>query len=110
MLKFETVSMLKTASTIFHNHVITNAFEYNAFIDPILPKFNKTEKNVLKLLLDGHSVPIISKILCKSEGYMENVVRNIRIKMAGLDHNDKPKISKDLLIHYCGLMGVYDAL
>jgi len=109
-LRSETHLTLKTASIIFHNHVVTNAFEYNAFVDPILPNMNKTEKKVLKLLLDGHPVPRISKILCKSEGYMENVVRSIRIKMAGLDSDDKPKISKDLLIHYSGLMGIYDAL
>lgn len=109
-LKSETYSRLKTASTIFHNHVITNTFESNIFMEPIIPNMNKTEKKVLKFILDGHPVPIIAKELCKSKGYMENVVRSIRIKMAGLDSTGKPKISKDLLIYYCGLMGVYNML
>jgi len=109
-LKSETLAILQVATTVFHNHVITNAFELNAFIKPIFPKFNQTEKKVLKLLLEGYSIPKISTILCKSSGYMENVVRNIRIKMGDLDGNDKPRISKDVLIHYCGLMGIYDVL
>jgi len=109
-LKHENIEALWTSSRLFHNHVMCGTYNFRTFISPLLPNLSKTEQVVLKYLLEGLTLPDIAKAACKSYKYTENVLRSIRIKMAGLDENGKPKISKDLLIHYCGLMGIYDQL
>lgn len=109
-LKAESQPVLIAATKLFHNHVIMNSYENDIFIQPLFPKLNKTEKLVLKNMLEGRNTPTISENIHKSRGYIENVIRNIRIKVSGIDSNNKPLISKDLLIHYCGLLGIYDTL
>lgn len=109
-LKHENLEALWTSSRLFHNHIMCGTYNYKIFISPLLPSLSKTEKVVLKYVLEGLTILEISKAACKSYKYTENVLRSIRIKMAGLDENGKPKISKDLLIHYCGLLGIYDEL
>lgn len=109
-LKYANVEVLWASSQLFHNHIMCGSYNFNTFISPLLPVLSKTERIVLKCVLEGLIVSQISEVACKSHKYTENVIRSIRIKMGGLDENDKPKISKDLLIHYCGLMGIYDEL
>ncbi len=109
-LKSETHSTLWTATKLFHNHVIANAYEYSTFIKPILSSLSKTEKQALKCLLDGLSVPQIAQAIFRSRGHTENLVRSIRTKIGGEDIEGKPRITKDQLIHYCGLMQIYNEL
>ncbi|MCK5902167.1 MAG: autoinducer binding domain-containing protein [Cocleimonas sp.] len=109
-LKKETHDTLWTITHQFHSHVITNAYEYSAFIKPIFSALNNTEQQVLKHLLEGLHVREIAMIVFKHHKYIERVVREIRIKIGGHLINGKPRIKKDQLIHYCGQMHIYDEL
>ena len=109
-LKKETHATLWAATKLFHNHIIANAYEYSTFIKPVFSSLSKTERLTLKYLLDGLSVPQIAKAVFRSRGHTENLVRSIRIKIGGEEIDGKPRITKDQLIHYCGLMQIYNEL
>ena len=102
---------LYEASNIFHNHIITKSYEVSAFIKPaIFSTLSKTEKQVLKVLLEGFPVPVIAQKVFRSKKYTEKLVSDIRLKIGGKLPNGKPRMSKDSLIHFCGLMRIYEEL
>lgn len=109
-LKAETYETLVLITQLFHNHVIANGYEFTFFIEPAFSVLNPLERQVLKLLLDGLKVPEIRVLVFRSKGHIENVVRDIRIKVGGRDKEGAIKLSTVQLIHYCGLLGVYDWL
>ena len=103
--------VLRMATEIFHNHVVARNYEVSAFILPsMFYQLNKTEKKVLKCLLEGFSVPNIAQKIFRSKGHVENLVRYIRLKIGGENRQGKPRITKDELIHFCGLMKIYHEL
>lgn len=98
---------LYESTAIFNNYVIANGYEIDLFImRSIFASFNKTEKQVLKYLSAGYSVPQIAKIINKSHRYIENLIRDMRIKVGGIAVDGKPAITKDKLISYSGFMRV----
>lgn len=102
---------LRIANEAFHNHVITRSHEVSNFIMPTMfLELKKTEKQVLKCLLKGLSAPQIADKIFRSIGHVEHLIIKIRIKVGGEFINGKPRISKDRLIHFCGLMRIYDEL
>jgi hypothetical protein len=99
------------ATETFNNHILARSYEAGAFTMPFLfSKLSKTERQVLKRLIAGLSVPRIAEELSRSRGYIENVVRNIRIKLGGRLENGKPKISKDRMLCFCSALQIYDEL
>jgi hypothetical protein len=102
---------LSNATEVFHNHVIAKGYEVNIFVmQTLFSDFNATEKKILKCLLDGNSVPETAIKVNRSKGHVENLVREMRIKIGGELPNGKPRISKDKLLHFCGLMHIYHEL
>jgi len=107
----ENKNILFSATETFHNHVITHSYEIAPFImQTIFVGLTSTERKVLKCLLDGLRVPEIANVIYRSKGHVENLVREIRIKVGGELPNGKPSITKDKLLHFCGLMKVYEEL
>lgn len=109
-LKKETYDSLLTSTKLFHNHAISNAFEFSTFVQPLLASLSETEKKVVKTLPKGLSVTCIAKEVGKSIRYTDNIIRNLRIKMGGLNEQHQPRISTKLLIYYIGLMKLADEL
>ena len=102
---------IASATNNFHNHVKSKNYDVAVFImTTTFLKLTKTEKSVLKYLLDGFSVPVIATKVFRCKKYVEKLVSNIRIKIGGENADGKPRISKDELIHFCGLMRIYDEL
>ena len=102
---------IRIATENFHNHIVTRSYEVSEFIIPTMFfKLSKTERQVLKCLLDGLSVPQTAEKVCRSGYYISNLVGNIRLKVGGEHSNGKPRISKDMLISFCSLMNIYDDL
>jgi hypothetical protein len=102
---------LSAATELFNNYIIANSYEINPFVmHSIFSDLNKTEKQILKCLLDGDTVPKTAKKINKSKGYIENLIREMRIKVGGLTVDGRPRISKDKLVHYSGLMRIYSEL
>lgn len=99
------------ATEIFHNHVMSRSYEVSQFIMPTLfSSLNRTERRVLKCMLRGLSVPKTADAICKSPRYIENLVRQIRLKIGGALPSGKPRITKNELIHFCGLTKIYEEL
>jgi hypothetical protein len=106
----ENEQLMIACSKIFHNHVMNQAYFFGKFLEPSLPKLNPTQRAVFKGLLLGLTTPIIAEQIFRSPRYVENVVRDLRMKIGGSDANGKPLMSKDSLIHYGGLMRFLDQL
>ena len=107
----ENLISLSNATEIFHNHILAKGYEVNTFImQTVFLDFNITEKKILKCLLDGNSVPETAIKVNRSKGHVENLVREMRIKIGGELPNGKPRISKDKLLHFCGLLHIYHEL
>jgi hypothetical protein len=107
----EQAFQFRLATESFHNHIVTRSYEVSEFIMPMMFSTLKiTEKQVLKCLMEGFSVPQTAKKIFKSRGYVENLIRGIRIKVGGALPNGKPRISKDRLICFCSLMRIHDEL
>lgn len=102
---------LYESTMIFNQYVITNGYEVDLFIiQGIFSALTKTEKKVLPLLVNGHSVPNIAKQLELSVGHIENLIRDMRMKIGGVTAEGKPAITKDKLISYASFMRINEAL
>lgn len=102
---------LQMATDYFHSHIVTGNYEVAKFIMPaVFSELKKTEMEVLKCLLKGLSVPHAAERVHRSKRHVENLVRDIRIKVGGELLDGKPRISKDELIHFCGVMRVFHEL
>lgn len=102
---------IRIATENFHNHIVTRSYEVSAFIIPTMFfKLSKTERQVLKCLLEGLSVPQTAEKVCRSGYYISKLVGDIRIKVGGEHSNGRPRISKDMLISFCSLMNIHDEL
>ncbi|CAA6810270.1 MAG: Unknown protein [uncultured Thiotrichaceae bacterium] len=110
LLKKETYDTLYTTTKLFHNHIMSNTFEFSTFVQPLLGPFNQTEKAVLRNLPKGLPVASIANDIGKSVRYTDNVIRNLRIKFGGVDDEDRPNISTARLIYHIGLMSLDDEL
>jgi hypothetical protein len=106
----ENEQLMIASTKIFHNHVMNQSYFFGKFLEPSLPKLNATQRAVFKGLLLGLTTPVIAGQICKNPRYVENVVRDLRVKIGGSDIEGKPLISKDSLIHYGGLMRFLDQL
>jgi len=110
LLKRETYDPLHSTTRLFHNHTMSNAFEYTKFVQPLLGTFNHTEKAVLRNLPKGLPVACIANDIGKSVRYTDNVIRNLRIKFGGLSDEDRPNISTARLIYHIGLLSLGDEI
>jgi hypothetical protein len=106
----ENMQVLTTCTKVFHNHVMNQSYFFGTFLEPSLPKLNATQRAVFKGLLLGLKTPVIADRIFKSPRHVENVVRDLRMKIGGSDINGKPVMSKDSLIHYGGLMRFLEQL
>lgn len=107
-LKQARLHHIVSASRLLNAMVTAQRFDQTIFTYPVLPKFNETQRKVIRGLLNGLSVPAIAKQIHKSSGYIENTVRDMRIKLGGLNDKQKPKMSKDLFIYFCTIMHLDD--
>lgn len=107
----EHAEVLRMATEVFHNHVVMRNYEVSTFILPsMFSQLNLTERQTLKCILDGFSVPKTADKIGRSRGHIENAVRRIRLKTGGEKADGTPRITKDELIHFCGLMRIYKEL
>jgi hypothetical protein len=107
----EQAGVLRMATEVFHNHVVMRNYEVSTFILPsMFSQLNLTERQTLKSILEGFSVPKTAAKIGRSSGHIENVVRKIRLKIGGEKADGKPRITKDELLHFCGLMRIYKEL
>lgn len=107
-LKNDNLSYIISASHLLNAMVTAQRFDKTIFTFPVLPKFNETQRKVIKGLLQGLSVPKIAEQIHRSPKHIENTVRDMRIKLGGYDENRKPKMSKDLFIYFCTIMNLDD--
>ncbi|PWQ94096.1 autoinducer binding domain-containing protein [Leucothrix arctica] len=107
----EQKTLVRTVTTLFHNHIMSQYHLFSDFLKPTLPnKLNTTEQAILKHLCNGYRPAQIAPMVNKSERHTENVIRNIRIKFAGLNEEGKPRISTSSLIYHCGLLHYTDSV
>lgn len=110
-LNKENYIRLFSASNMFHGYVMTMERRMGYFAQSIHAPLTVMERQVLKHLLHGLSVPKISVEVHRSRGYIEKLVRSIRIKIGGEDVDCRPLLTKEELIHLCGKMYIeYDLL
>lgn len=107
-LKAKTENVLNVSTKLFHNHALSKGDEFNVFCEPLIKGLSETEKKVLKVLPTGKTSAVIAKELGTGSRYIDNVIRDLRIKVGGKTADGKPRISTTLLIYYIALTQLLD--
>ncbi|SET60701.1 regulatory protein, luxR family [Nitrosomonas marina] len=88
--------------------VISSLCHIDHFLRPILNTLNNTEKTFLQKLAQGKSLIQISHELGKSEKYLDRVMLRIRQKLSGVSADEPPKINRNQVLYYAGLLNFFD--
>lgn len=109
-LNAETEEALRISTKLFHQHALSNADEFHDVTEPLLNNLSETEKKVLKALPTSKTVAVIARELDRRPRYIDNVIRELRMKVGGRTSDDNPRISTALLIYYIGLTQLLDRI
>lgn len=104
--KNENLEQLKLCTKLFHDMVISHTYHMNHFIQISFKSLSETEKQLLQKLAQGKSAARISFELSKSEKYLEKVMLRIRQKLSGVSTDDAPKINRNQVMYYAGLLNL----
>ncbi len=109
-LKKENLNKLKLCTKLFHDMVISNVSHLSHFVKPALSSLSNTEKRLLQKLAQGKPISKIADELCKSERYLEKVMYRTRQKLSGISADEIPKINRNRVLYYAGLLNLLDQI
>lgn len=107
-LREESIENLQICTSMFHNMVISRACYTGDFVKPVLDSLSNTEKQFLVGLAQGKPPAKIAADLGKSEKYLEQVMLRMRGKLSGAADGESPKINRNQLLYYAGLLNLLD--
>ncbi|SER06531.1 hypothetical protein SAMN05421690_100737 [Nitrosomonas sp. Nm51] len=102
------VDKLVLSAKLFHSMVISNLCHIGHVLRPVLSVLNDTERCFLQKLAQGKSLTQISHELGKSEKYLDRVMLRIRQKLSGVSADEPPKINRNQVLYYAGLLNFFD--
>lgn len=109
-LKAENLDKLALCTKLFHNMVVSSTCYIGHFIKPVLGSLSDTEKRFLLKLAQGKSSQQIAYELCKSEKYLGKVMLRIRRELSGVSVDEMPKINRNQVLYYAGLINLLDQI
>lgn len=99
---------LALSTKLFHGLVSMNAGHTGRFARTLLNQLNTTEKKFLIELARGKVPCQIAADMKKTEGYLEQVMLKIRRKLSGVGKHEPPKINRNQLLYYAGLLNILE--
>ncbi len=102
------VEELMMSTQLFHGFVQSNACYKGAFVKTLLDAMSQTEKRFLAGLARGQAPSEIAYDLNTTERYLEQVMLKIRRKFSGVGPTETPKINRNQLLYYAGLMDILE--
>lgn len=99
---------LVLSTRIFHGLVSMDAGHTGRFARTLLDQLNTTEKKFLTELAKGKVPCQIAADMKKTEGYLEQVMLKIRRKLSGVGKHEPPKINRNQLLYYAGLLNLLE--
>lgn len=109
-LKAQSLEELSLCTRMFHGAVNSNACLMAEFLRPLLGGLSRTEKGVLRRLAEGKGLEQIAAELDTTTRYVDRVVRHLREKLSGVGSEEKPRINRNQLAYYVGLLNLIDQL
>lgn len=106
--KKQVFDKLVLCAKLFHSMILSSLRHIGHFLRPVLNGFNDTEKYFLQKLAQGKSMTQISHELGKSEKYLDRVMLRIRQKLSGVRADESPKINRNQVLYYAGLLNLFD--
>lgn len=105
-LKAQTLEELALCARMFHAAVNANADHTAEFLRPLLVWLTQKEKGVLRRLAEGKGLEQIADELGTTTRYVDRVVRHLREKLSGVGSEEQPRISRNQLAYYVGLLNL----
>jgi len=102
------IDELILCTRLFHCLVQSDACYKGEFIKTLLNALSETEKRFLAGLARGQAPSEIAYDLKTSERYLEQVMLKIRRKFSGVNPTESPKINRNQLLYYAGLMDILE--
>ena len=99
---------LVLSTKLFHGLVSMDAGHTGRFARTLLNQLNATEKKFLIELAKGKVPCQIAADMKKTEGYLEQVMLKIRRKLSGVGKHEPPKINRNQLLYYAGLLNLLE--
>ena len=99
---------LVLSTQLFHGLVQSNACYKGEFVKTLLDAMSQTEKRFLAGLARGQAPSEIAYELNTTERYLEQVMLKIRRKFSGVGPTDTPKINRNQLLYYAGLVDILE--
>lgn len=107
-LQASELDRLVLCTKMFHGLVSLDAGHTGRFTRTLLDQLNATEKKFLIELAKGKVPCQIAADLKKTEGYLEQVMLKIRRKLSGVGKHESPKINRNQLLYYAGLLNILE--
>ncbi len=106
--KQQVFDKLALCAKLFHSMVISSLRHLGYFLRPILNTFNDTEKYFLQKLAQGKTLTQIAHELGRNEKYLDKVMLRIRQKLSGVSSDEPPKINRNQVLYYAGLLNLFE--
>ncbi len=79
---------LQELATDYHFYILSSCERVRFFVEPLFNNLNQTKKNVIKHLISGKSMKVITNKYDISQRYAEKTLINIRNEFGGISTNE----------------------
>lgn len=108
LLLADKLDALFLRARMFHGLVVSNSGYLGAFTRSLVESLSQTQMGYLRGLAAGRKTSDIAKELNTSSGYLDQSMIRLRRKLSGAEDNSAPKINRNQLLYYAGLLNIIE--
>lgn len=108
LLMAEKLEALTLRAKMFHSLVMSNACYLSEFTQPLVNSFSQTQLRYLAGLASGKKTSEIARDMGTTPGYLDQSMTRLRRKLSGTDEHETPRINRNQLLYYAGLLNILE--